>query len=116
VADNEVNEVRTGVRPERGKSWDSVEIDEDALPLYPNHLRGLMDAESVSAFLGYPRPTIRSWGARKKGGTGKGGAPAKFPDPVDGKLGNVVFWDADDIIAFRQRRVADAKMKKKQDS
>ncbi|HEX9086124.1 MAG TPA: hypothetical protein VF867_01195 [Arthrobacter sp.] len=113
MAEDKVNEERAGVRPERGKSWDSVVIDEETLPSHPDALRGLMDAESVSRFLGYPRGTIRSWGFRRKDGTSKGGAPSKFPEPLERKLGNVVLWDEADIVAFRKRRATETKMKKK---
>lgn len=113
MADSETREAHTGVRPERGKSWDTVAIDEEALPQETNALNGLMDAELVSRFLGYPRGTIRSWGFRRKDGTGKGGAPSQFPEPIERKLGNVVLWNEADVIAFRNRRATEAKMKKK---
>lgn len=116
MADNEVSEARAGVRPERGKSWDSVEIDEESLPWEADAFRGLMDAEMVSAYLGYPRGTIRSWGSRRKDGTGRGGAPSRFPEPLPRKLGNVVLWDEADIIAFRKRRDLEGRTKKKRDS
>lgn len=92
--------------PQHGKAWVTVVVDQDSLPSQTNALRGLMDAERVSVYLGVPRVTIRAWESRRN--AGKTGAPAKFPSPLEDKLGNVVLWEEGDIVAFRKSLAAEA--------
>lgn len=76
----------------------------DELPEQTKALRGLMDADRVSAYLGVARGTLRSWESRRS--EGKPGGPKDFPAPLEDRLGAGALWDEADIVAYRRRREA----------
>lgn len=76
----------------------------DQLPEQTRALRGLMDADRVSAYLGVARGTLRSWESRRA--EGKPGGPKDFPAPLDDRLGAGALWDEAEIVAYRRRREA----------
>lgn len=75
------------------------------LPEHPESVRGLMDAQMVSNYLGLSRGTLRSWLKRRIEGT-PGGPPKDFPSPIDARLGGSALWDEPEVVAYRRRREA----------
>lgn len=74
------------------------------LPDRTGALRGLMDAERVSEYLGIARGTLRSWENRRA--AGKPGGPKDFPPPLADRLGGATLWEEADIVSYRLRREA----------
>lgn len=74
-------------------------------PEQPRSVRGLMDADRVSEYLGIARSTLRSWEHRRA--SGEPGGPKDFPAPLPDRLGGAALWEESDVVAYRARRDAE---------